>query len=335
LTQAPRPVGFSRAEPLRIWAVSDGRAGIEGQALGLAEALARRTDALIVVKRVALRSPWRWLHPGFVPAPLAALSVGSDTLSAPWPDVWIGCGRQSIPYSMGVKEWSNGRTLVVQLQDPRINAREFNLVCPPSHDELEGPNVLQTLGALHRVTPGRILQEATGYQIDLNSLPSPRIAVLIGGRSKRQNISAKRAEIIARDLLRLKALHNAALLVTLSRRTGTGARAVFQRLLQPEAALYFDGEGHNPYFALLAAADTLLVTADSVNMAAEACATGKPVLIVPVDGQAGKLAVFHQGLYERGCARPYLGELEQWTYEPLLEADRIAQTLVSMMAARA
>ena len=40
--------------PLTIWAVSDGRVGIEAQVLGLAEAVARRRPAQIVVKRVAL-----------------------------------------------------------------------------------------------------------------------------------------------------------------------------------------------------------------------------------------------------------------------------------------
>jgi mitochondrial fission protein ELM1 len=36
-----------------IWAISDGRAGIEAQAVGLAEAVARQVPATIVVKRVA------------------------------------------------------------------------------------------------------------------------------------------------------------------------------------------------------------------------------------------------------------------------------------------
>ena len=35
--------------PLRIWAVSDGRAGIEGQVVGMAEALARQRKATVEV----------------------------------------------------------------------------------------------------------------------------------------------------------------------------------------------------------------------------------------------------------------------------------------------
>lgn len=37
---------------LKIWAVSDGRAGIEAQAVGLADALARLTPAEVSVKQI-------------------------------------------------------------------------------------------------------------------------------------------------------------------------------------------------------------------------------------------------------------------------------------------
>ncbi len=334
LIGGPGAVGFSRSTPISIWAVSDGRAGIAAQAMGLAEAVARRTQATITAKTVSLRSPWSWLHPGFVPAPLQALSVGSDPLAPPWPDLWIGCGRHSIPFSMGARTWSKGKTLVAQLQDPRINPREFDLVVPPLHDAVEGPNVWPTLGSVHRVTPERIAAEAAAFPQGLEALPGPKIAVLIGGKSKRQAISGRRAAIIARALVAMKEDEGGSLLVTLSRRTGAGARRAFAETLKPASALYYDAQGPNPYFALLAAADAICVTADSVNMAAEACATGRPVLILPVDGDPGKLDAFHQGLVERGCARPFLGVLERWTYEPLLEADRIARRLVEALAAR-
>jgi hypothetical protein len=77
------------------------------------------------------------------------------------------------------------------------------------------------------------------------------------------------------------------------------------------------------------------VTADSANMAVEAAATGKPLMIVPVDGDAGKIARLHQALYERGCARPFAGRLENWRPEPLRETDRAAAAVLQFMAQRA
>ncbi len=71
-----KSVGYQGAEPLNVWIVSDGRAGIENQALGLAEAIARRTPVRLTSKRVQLRTPWSWLPPGFTPAPRHALTRG-------------------------------------------------------------------------------------------------------------------------------------------------------------------------------------------------------------------------------------------------------------------
>ncbi len=330
-----RSAGFQPAEPLQVWAVTDGRAGIENQALGLAEAISRRTPARISIKRIKLRTPWRWAPPGFVPASREALSLDSDAIVPPWPDIWIGCGRASVPLSMGVRLWSRGKTLVAQLQDPRVNPREFDIVVPPIHDRLEGSNVLSIVGACHRVTPERLDQARADYPTPLDELSAPRIAILIGGKSKRQDISPTRAREIADALAKLQRDTGGALMATLSRRTSEQARMVFRTWLAPHCAIFYEGEGLNPYFAMLAAADHIFVTADSVNMATEAASTGKPVHVLAVDGPGGKLDRFHQSLARRGCARPFKGRFETWTYPPLVETDRVAAAVVTAWAARA
>lgn len=330
-----KSVGFQPAEPLIIWAVSDGRAGIENQALGLAEAIARRAPARVITKRVRLRTPWVWLPAGFTPAPRHALTIGSDMIAPPWPNIFIGCGRASVPFGMGLREWSRRRTFVVQLQDPRVNPREFDVVVPPIHDGLEGQNVLPIVGACHRVTPEKLDQAALEFPTPLEDMAAPRLTVLIGGRSKRQDISAKRAREISDSLVAVQRETGGTLLVTLSRRTGEAARLHFRTWLAPHCAVFYEGEGVNPYFAMLGAADHIFVTADSVNMATEAAATGKPIHILAVDGDGGKLDRFHQSLTRRGCARPFAGRLETWVYPPLLETDRVAAAVLTAWATRA
>jgi mitochondrial fission protein ELM1 len=330
-----RSVGYQPAEALNVWAVSDGRAGIENQALGLAEALGRRTPINLITKRVNLRTPWSWMPPGFVPAPRNALTLDSDAIEPSWPDIFIGCGRASVPFALGIREWSREKTFVVQLQDPRVNPREFDVVIPPIHDGLEGQNVLPIVGACHRVTPEKLDEAVLSYPAALEDMASPRFAVLIGGKSKRQDISSKRARAIADSLVTLQRETGGTLLVTLSRRTGDAARMIFRTWLAPHCAIFYEGEGVNPYFALLGAADHIFVTADSVNMATEAAATAKPIHILAVDGSAGKLARFHQSLARRGCARPFIGRLETWSYPPLLETDRAAAAVLTAWTARA
>jgi mitochondrial fission protein ELM1 len=330
-----RNVGFQPAEALSVWIVTDGRAGIENQALGLGEALERRAPVRLFTKRIRLRTPWNWLPAGMVPAPRHALSIGSDHLEPPWPDIMIGCGRASIPIALGIRHWSKGKTFVVQLQDPRMNPREFDVVIPPIHDGLEGPNVLSIVGACHRVTPDKLDEAAIDYPARLDEFAPPRFAVLIGGKSKRQNISTRRAGQMSEALVALQKDTGGTLMVTLSRRTSEAARLQFRTWLAPHCAVFFEGEGPNPYFAMLGAADHIFVTADSVNMATEAAATGKPVHVLAVDGSGGKLDRFHESLANRGCARPFSNELETWTYPPLLETDRAAAAVLAAWSARA
>jgi mitochondrial fission protein ELM1 len=329
-----RSVGYQPAEALHVWAVSDGRAGIENQALGLAEALGRRSPVRITTKRVQLRTPWRWLPPGFVPAPRQALTIGADAIVPPWPDIFIGCGRASTPFALGVRDWSRGKSFVVQLQDPRVNPREFDVVVPPIHDGLEGQNIMSIVGACHSVTPEKIADAGATYPTALEDLPSPRFAVLIGGKSKRQNISAKRARAIADSLTTVQRETGGTLMVTLSRRTSEAARLQFRTWLAPHCAIFYEDDGVNPYFAMLGAADHIFVTEDSVNMATEAAATAKPIHILTVDGSPGKLERFHQSLARRGCARPFNGRLETWSYPPLLETDRAAAAVLTSWSAR-
>jgi uncharacterized protein len=330
-----RNVGYQPAEPLKVWAVSDGRAGIENQALGLAEAIGRRAPIILSKKHVRLRTPWSWLPPGFVPAPRHAMTLDSDAIEAPWPDILIGCGRASIPFALGIRDWSNGKTFVVQLQDPRVNPREFDVVVPPIHDGLEGANVLPIVGACHRVTPEKIDEAVLDFPARLEDLPTPRFAVLIGGKSKRNNISAKRAREIADTLATVQRETGGTLMVTLSRRTSDAAKLQFRTWLAPHCAVFYEGEGPNPYFAMLGAADHVFVTADSVSMATEAAATEKPVHILNVDGRDGKLTRFHQSLARRGCSRRWAGRLETWSYPALLETDRVAAAVLTAWAARA
>lgn len=330
-----RSAGYQPAEPLNVWIVTDGRAGIEAQALGLAEAIARRAPISLTTKRVRLRTPWTWLPAGMVPAPRLATTVDSDPIEAPWPDIFIGCGRASIPFSLGVRDWSDGRTFVVQLQDPRMNPREFDVVIPPMHDGLEGQNVLPIVGACNRITQERMERAVTEYKsANLEDLPSPRFAILIGGKSKRQDISPARARAISDSLAAVQRETGGTLMATLSRRTSRAARMQFRTWLAPHCAVFYEDEGANPYPAILGVADHIFVTADSVNMATEASATGKPVHILAVDGAMGKLTKFHQSLARRGCARPFIGKLETWSYPPLLETDRAAAAVLTAWAAR-
>ena len=316
-------------ESLTCWVVTDGKPGMENQCLGLAEALGLTP----VVKRVQLRSPWRQLSPYLRVGNRFAAGPEGDPIEPPWPDLLIGTGRKAIAPSLAVRKASGGRTYTVQIQDPMISPRHFDMVVVPRHDRLRGPNVLVTRGALHRVTPRILAEAAQRHAARLAHLPHPRVAVLIGGNNGVYALTPTIMGEVASTLADLARQHGAGLMVTPSRRTGADNEAILRARLRDLPAEVWDGTGENPYFAYLGLADVVVVTCDSVSMTSEACSTGKPVYVIELEGGSPKFRAFHDGLYQDGITRRFTGELERWTYTPMDETRIVADALRDRLAA--
>lgn len=324
--------------PLSIRVVSDGRAGIENQALGLAEAVQRLTPAEITVCRVK----WR---PAFDPLPVAVkqpwmLHPTSDKpFPGPdetWPDLWIATGRATLPLSLTVRALSKGGTFVVQTQNPRLSPAQFDMVVAPAHDELDGDNVFAITGSPHRITPARLAEAAPVFADRLTPLPQPHVALLVGGRSGAFDLPPDHARTLAARVVEPVQAAGGSILTTFSRRTPDDARAEMTEALAGLPGWVWDGTGDNPLFAFLDAADHILVTEDSANMAAEAASTGKPVHILPMVPRKppGKFARLHADLTAHGATRPFDGDLTPWTYAPLNDTELAARAVLEAMAAR-
>jgi mitochondrial fission protein ELM1 len=210
------------------------------------------------------------------------------------------------------------------------------MVVAPAHDDLSGDNVFEIVGSPHRVTPALITEAAPAFADRIDPLPHPRVAVLIGGRSKAFDLTGAHAAELADQIAETVAQANGSLMLTFSRRTPEAAKAAMTARLSGLPGMIWDGQGPNPLFAFLDAADHILVTEDSANMAAEAASTGKPVHVLPMLPlkAAGKFARLHADLEAHGATRPFYGMLESWNYEPLAETDRAARAVLDAMRAR-
>ena len=305
---------------LTLWVLSDGRAGNEAQAMGLAEALARRRPARIVVRRAVL-GRWAAMLP---PAlswrlgaraggwPFSGLAQGAEALAPPWPEAVIGAGRRVAPIAAALRRL-HGVT-AVQILDPQMPARAFDAVVVPEHDALAGANVLRTVGAVNRLTPGAIGEAAGRWAERLGPLPRPRVAVLVGGPSRSARFTGRDEGKLALALEMLARSHG--LIVTGSRRTRPALMDALRALRGPRAFVWEGpGEtaGENPYPGLLGHADAVLVTEDSVNMASEAATAGLPVHVFPLTGVAQKIARFHASLAERKASRRFTGTIARWS----------------------
>lgn len=318
--------------PNLCWVISDGRRGIENQALGLAEAVARNIPLTINIHTVSPQGTFKAMPPAlqFAKKP----NPQDYGLAPPYPYLAIGCGRQAIAPLRALKKDLGTNIFTVYVQSPRVSSKHFDLVIAPEHDKLTGKNVISMVGAPNRVTPTRILTDTKKFIEAVRALNAPRIAVLIGGKSKTHTFSKA---VHAKHMGAVHTLlgQGMSVMITTSRRTPDWARKEYSALAQTSNRIwYWDETYDNPYFAFLGAANAILVTEDSTNMLTEACATGKPVYTLAMDGEPKKFERLYTALQERCGVIPFTGMIDAYKYVPLDETSRIAALIVSAMQTR-
>ncbi|MDY0148190.1 MAG: mitochondrial fission ELM1 family protein [Halothiobacillus sp.] len=318
------------SSPPKIWLLTNDAVGLRNQAVGLAEHIGWPFE----VKLVNLTKPWRWLPGHWLPKAHTRLTPQSSPLKAPWPDIIISCGRLGAAAALGVKRASRGRVFTVHIQNPQMPHHLVDLIAPPRHDGLIGPNVVNTRGALHHVTPEKI-EQAVSQQTDIHpelieiKQQRPIIGVLIGGSNATATLTPQKSRALIETLLKVAAEQSAHLWITASRRTGTENIAAMEAALAGTTHWFWNNEGPNPYHAILGMADYLIVTGDSVSMVSEAASTGKPVYTLDFDGYSGRLVDFHRMLREEGVTRPFERalehKLEHWNYDPVNDTPHVAR----------
>lgn len=310
------------------WVVTEGYVGLENQALGVAEALGVAPST----KTVAARQPWRSLPPRTWINTIGFRAL-TGNLAPPWPDVIVSCGGQAALAAYLVRRASEGRTFTIHVQKPALPARDFDVLVVPKHDGLAGPNVIVTEGAVHRVTRAKLAEAAQRFAPRYARLPKPRVAVLIGGSNNRYRLTPGRMRTLAAQLAAL-AKGGAGLMITPSRRTEPEAARILDETLAGLDADIWDGSGENPYFGLLALADAILVTRDSVSMTSEAVFTGKPVHVIDLDGSSRRIEMFHANMERQGYTRRFKGALETWSYAPPDDTAMAAARVKPLLEAR-
>lgn len=314
-------------DPSPVWLITNGAAGSDVQARGVAEALGARHELF----HVSPGAPWRWLAPW---GPVAPGEVGPGARFAPpWPKLLISVARQAAPYARAVRKASGGATFTVALQDPKTGPAAFDFIWAPEHDPVAGENVLKTLTSPHRLSAARMAEARPAAEADLAALPRPVVIVLLGG----PNGTYRLDEPALVDLLRKvdAAWPGATALVTTSRRTPPALVEQACAWAATRPSRFYGGDGPNPYLGWMAVADHVVVTADSVNMAGEAAFTGKPVHVFhPPGGEGSKFERYHHALEKTGATRPFTGENSSWSYAPVDATTYIADTLRKRLAAR-
>ncbi len=306
------------------WILSEGYAGLQAQALGLADAAGLTAD-LRVLKPTGI---WNRIPARTWPRPL---HVVADALTPPTADLAIGCGGMAGAVLAALRKTGQR---VVQVQNPRMPIERFDLVVANTHDELTGPNVVVARTALHRVTQARLLAEADIWRDRLAGLKRPLVAVLLGGNNGRYTLNTEVGGRLAADLAAMVRRDGVGIAVTPSRRTDPAVTALMRAALAPVGGWVWDFTGENPYFGMLALADAIIVTQDSVSMISEASATAVPVMFAPLPGKSRRQGIFIDTMMRAGRIRPFEGRFAPWPVDVLNDTPMVAAEVCRRLGLR-
>lgn len=311
------------------WIITNGAAGNLRQA----RALARAAGLAAAEIEIDLRSPWAWSAPHLPSGGALALDADSRLrLQPPWPALVIGCGRQAAWVTRWLRKRSRGACYCVQILDPRLAPRYWDLIIAPQHDGLLGTNVLNPLGSLNPVDAAWLAAGRADFAA-MAELPEPRVVVLLGGPRRGLTFDADYARALVDGLAAMHARQPGSFLLSASARTPPAfANTVRDALAAFPGMAWSPGDGgDNPYAGLLAWADRIVVTPDSVNMLSEASASGAPTHTLVTQPLPPRLQYFHDALHEGGWLHAL--EVDAPPHpQPLRETGVMAAELLRRMA---
>ena len=287
------------------WILSSGLIGCDNQCLGVIERLGIETEIKKIKPSMAVSL--------FAPYGTPFLN---PQVCEPWPDLVIAAGRKTIPYLKYIRKASKKECKTIYLQDPRIDSKEFDIVWAPEHDSIEGSNVIKTI-----TSPNRVTNELLNYHHDewldkLSKLKGPYIGFLIGGKSKAYDFNDDECEKII-QALNFVISNGYTPLITLSRRSPKKLSNRIKNLLINEKNLFYDGQGDNPYFAILKASEIIITTPDSANMISEAINVPKPVYYIDIKSNSKRFNKFINTLVNSGHIRPFENNIDYFQNKKL------------------
>jgi len=244
-----------------VWVLLGGRTGDNNQLLRIAEALG------LPFRAIELR--YNRLHlipPRVLGATLSTLVPESkQEIRPPWPKLLLGIGYRSVPVALAIRKLSGGKTKLVRLGNPRVDRSEFDLVITTSQYAVpDAPNVIRLPVGIATT----VMMQPTEAELEwLQRLPRPHRLLLIGGNTFMWSLTPKAMAQAAKKI---------------AEKGGTVIPVSSPRSSQAVLAAVDSAVGRRPsnrprYPVLLADADEIYVTGDSVSMVSDAIATGRPI----------------------------------------------------------
>lgn len=325
-----------------VWALTDERVGGNNQSIAVAEKL----SPYYIIKKINYNS--LIFLPNIIRrGSLLGVDKGtSDNIEQDLPDVVVCAGRRLSSVALNIKKRSGGRTFVINIMNPNMSFKYFDLVILPKHDNtpkyLLKNNVIETNGSLSRVNSKKMHEESLKWKAFFRDYNRPLVSLIIGGDTKDYKFNPEEFGVMISNVSNLVNKMSGTLLITSSRRTSDECIKKIRQKVNCDYFFYdwkWENDPNNmkknqlgnPYFALLGLSDFLIITGDSMSMVSEACSTGKPSYVyMPKKSLSKKHLRFLKALMKDGYIKEFskdTNNLEKYNYRELNELERVADII--------
>ena len=216
-----------------------------------------------------------------------------EALKMPKPDLLLsGTGEDLISPVLELAEYFEETlnvflaSIVPEPLDPLLHL--FDIVASPQDANFKGENVVNLLGVPHEINQETLKASQLRWESYYMKSSKPLVGVILGGNTRYcKGFTEKYATRLAEKIYDVGETMNASYVLTNSRRTPKKSLEVIRRILKDREFAFHDWQdpGRDAYLGMLAVADLMLVTGDSLSMVTEAAVTGQP-LYVTTDAEA-------------------------------------------------
>lgn len=212
-------------------------------------------------------------------------------------DIVLSAGSSVAAVNLLLGKLLHAKTVTCRRPSP-VGICHFDLAILPMlswHSAKGRDNVCKTIGVPNPIVPDILNAKREHLIQTLNLKDSKCIGVLIGGTDKHETITVEDAKKLHEICKAIAEKLNSKILLTTSRRTPLDVTEQLKSQLEHAdwCPLFIEpdttSELDDPYQAILAVSDLLIVTADSFSMVCEAASSGRQVIVLKLSEETARL----------------------------------------------
>ncbi|MHA1549831.1 MAG: ELM1/GtrOC1 family putative glycosyltransferase [Alphaproteobacteria bacterium] len=275
-----------------------------------------------VIEKDLLYTRWKflpnWMQKYFKPA--ITEETKQTLLNKKAPDVILSIGRRT-----AVVSWWLGcfypKAYRVHLFNPKLSFKYFDRIALPLHDRMsQNKKVIPYYGETHSLTKDQIIKSKEIWRKKFANLPSPKIAILVGGSFPKSPFTFQDSMTLSGKLRLIKKKNpKSSLLIATSKKTGRKQTLILRKGIKSDFFYTPKDNRAMIYHGILAWADKIILVNPTVIALSRAASLHKPLYIYTperiVDKKSrreSKVSIFRDMLFEMGIAKPFNPSLEEF-----------------------